>query len=245
MKRSILIACAITWIAAAQEPAKPESVKIDAKVDTVLKGMAATLKGAGHYRFGTVISFDLPGDPKLQFNATQAVSVRAPDGFRVDYDGDLAKRLILFDQGKLAYYDLAEQLYASMEAGPTVDDALDKLFDKAGFNVPIADFIYSDVYESLTEGLVDAAYIGRGMVGSWSCDRVVIRQPHVDLQLWVEAGEKKLPRKIVLTYKKLEGQPQFEAVFTRWEFGKAADLAHDVPKDFGRIEFVSTMGKGK
>jgi hypothetical protein len=54
------------------------------------------------------------------------------------------------------------------------------------------------------------------------------------MQLWVARGNQPLPRRLVLTYKKAEGQPQFWAQFSDW------NLAPDVPDSL----FVLTPPEG-
>ena len=46
-------------------------------------------------------------------------------------------------------------------------------------------------------------------------DHLAFRQPDIDWQLWVEKGQRALPRKIVITTRYEVGDPQYTAVL-RW-----------------------------
>jgi hypothetical protein len=39
----------------------------------------------------------------------------------------------------------------------------------------------------------------------------------VDWQIWVQDGDKPVPCKLVITSKKMKGEPQFEARFSKWD----------------------------
>jgi hypothetical protein len=39
-----------------------------------------------------------------------------------------------------------------------------------------------------------------------------------DVQVWIARGDEPVPRRIVITYRQIEGQPQFWAQFTDWNF---------------------------
>ena len=40
----------------------------------------------------------------------------------------------------------------------------------------------------------------------------------IDWQIWIDAGTQMVPRKVVITYKKEPGQPQFTSVLSDWDF---------------------------
>jgi hypothetical protein len=49
------------------------------------------------------------------------------------------------------------------------------------------------------------------------CDHLAVRTAGgVDFQVWIAQGDEPLPRRIVITYKDENGQPQFWADFSNW-----------------------------
>jgi hypothetical protein len=47
---------------------------------------------------------------------------------------------------------------------------------------------------------------------------LALRSDDADIQMWVAKGEKPVPRRIVVTYKNLDGESQFRAHFEEWNF---------------------------
>jgi len=68
-----------------------------------------------------------------------------------------------------------------------------------------------------------AAYIEPSQIAGVPCDHLALRGDQVDLQLWVAQGNQPLPRRLVLTYTREDGRPQFWAQFGEW------NLAPEVP----------------
>lgn len=220
----------------------PAAVGTDPRAAEVLRAMAEHLQRARAFTFTTRIAYESAGTPKLQYGAVQSASVRRPDRVRVEYRGDLHDRLGWFDGRHLTYLDPGANLYAQMAAGPTLDAALDRLFDEGGFAFPLSSFFYSDVYESLTSGTTESAYLGLHSVDGVQCHHLYFGREAAGLQIWIDAGEQPLPRRFVITYQQLEQAPQLGATFLHWDLTTPLADTHfrpDLPQDAVRIELVS------
>ena len=88
----------------------------------------------------------------------------------------------------------------------------------------MADLFYEDL-SHLSGVAVAGEVVGTSQVGEWSCDHVAFQGETVDWQLWVERGGERRLRKFVITYHDLPGDPQFAALFDRW------DLAAELPDE--------------
>lgn len=223
------------------------AVGTDPKAAETLRAMSVYLQRARAFTFTTRIEYETVGTPKLQYGAVQSASVRRPDRLRVEYRGDLSDRMGWFDGRHLTYLDPGEGFFAQVKTGPTLDAALDRLFDVGGFNFPLSDFFYSDVYESLTDGTTESAHLGLHSVDGVECHHLYFGAETAGFEIWVDAGEQPLPRKFVITYKQLEQAPQFSATFVHWDL--ATPLAdthfrHDLPEDALRIELVTGGDRG-
>jgi hypothetical protein len=75
--------------------------------------------------------------------------------------------------------------------------------------IPGADLFLARSYEHLTEGVVDAKRIGRGVIDGVECEHLAFRAPDTDWQLWVDTGERPMPRKYVITSKSVSHAPQY------------------------------------
>ena len=56
-------------------------------------------------------------------------------------------------------------------------------------------------------------YVGESRIAGVLCDNLALRSEDEDVQLWITKGSNPAPRRIVVTYTKIGGQPQFWAQF--------------------------------
>ena len=90
-----------------------------------------------------------------------------------------------------------------------------------------------------------AIAVGPSLVWGVECDQYAFRQDDVDWQLWIEKGKTPVPRKLVITTRQEEGQPQYVAVL-RWDLAPKLDdktFVFAPPKDARRIVFRTTEGQ--
>jgi hypothetical protein len=64
--------------------------------------------------------------------------------------------------------------------------------------------------------VTEGTYLGLADVDGVSCHHLVFRQSDVDWQIWIEDTAWHLPRKFLITYKNLQGWPQYTARFSEW-----------------------------
>ena len=107
--------------------------------------------------------------------------------------------------------------YGVLEGVPaTIDATLDHLAENYDLVLPVADLLYSDVFQAVQPGIRTGTYAGLHYVGSRKCHHLVFTHEAVDWQIWIDAGAKPVPRKLVITYKLEDGHPQYQAVITEW-----------------------------
>ena len=58
--------------------------------------------------------------------------------------------------------------------------------------------------------------MGRGVVDGIECEHLAFRNPDTDWQLWVEIGERPIPRKYVITSKAVAQAPQYTLRIKEW-----------------------------
>jgi len=82
--------------------------------------------------------------------------------------------------------------------------------------------------------------VGDSTVNGIPCDHLAFRQANVDWQLWVEKGDRPVPRKVVITTRYEVGDPQFQAVMT-WNLQPKFDkstFSFTPPKGVVEIPFA-------
>ena len=78
-----------------------------------------------------------------------------------------------------------------------------------------------------------------------TCHHLAFVQDDLDWQIWIDAGERPLPRKLVIVYTSLPGAPQYAAVLSDWSFAKSLPderFAAQVPKEAHEVAFVAAPG---
>ena len=68
-------------------------------------------------------------------------------------------------------------------------------------------------------GVREAKHIGRGVIDGRQCEHLAFRNFDTDWQLWVEVGERPIPRKLVITSKTLNNAPQYNLRVKNWKTG--------------------------
>ena len=74
--------------------------------------------------------------------------------------------------------------------------------------------------------------------------------PGIELELWVEKNDKSLPRRLIVTYRTLPGQPNFIAEFSDWNLNihpSDADFVFQPPAGAVQVELkpVATAAPAK
>ena len=163
------------------------------------------------------------GDLKVQKASSADILVRRPDRLKADVVGDDDKNHTIFFDGKtLTVYMPNKKYYAQMDAAGTLAATLDAAESRYGVDFPAPDFVRLASGEDFAKGLTAAGYVGKSRVAGADCEHYAYRTADVDYQMWIEAGDKPLPRKLVITSKKEPTQPAYTAVVT-WDLSPRVD----------------------
>ncbi len=229
MKRAAFLSIAIVpvflvlmgWSTAMPSTAPQTSEgEIEPQADRILRQMGEYLRTAGEFTFRADITYDSMqiGGEEIQFGGVANVSVRRPDRLRVNFDGDERRHRVFYDGSKFTLFDVAADLYAVSEVSSTLDAAVDLVFDKYGFSVPIADFVYADPYATLIENVEAGFWVGLHSVDGVPSHHLFFSQDSIDWQIWIEEGPRPVPRKLLITYKDDPDSRQYTARLSGWNF---------------------------
>ena len=174
---------------------------------------------------------EMPEDlPRTQLTSRRHVALRRPDRLAGTVAGDAMNRSVWYDGKTISALDDAHNTYVRMDVSPTVDAAMDEALDRTGMVIPLADFLYSDVYDRLMGSVERGVYLGVHDVGGIPCHHLAFEQETIDWQLWIDAGSQPLPRKLVIAYKDEDEVPQYLVTIRKW------NLAADVPDEIFHFE---------
>lgn len=178
---------------------------------------------------------------KLQYGLDMKTFVRRPDRLRVNAEGDQVDKQFFFNGMTITLHDKTAKVYGSMEVHPSIEGALDKAHKDFGLQVALTDLASPLLWEHISKGFERSLYVGMHRVRGVSCHHLAFDREDVELQVWVDTGDKPLPRKIVITLKKMEGSPQWIAYLSDWNISVKLDdglFEFDVPPGVRRIKFV-------
>ena len=226
MKRglwTVLAALVLAPLAGAQEPAPdgpsaPLPRRVEARADAELKKMGAFLAGLPHFALEAEETFDEIPDGQLrrQLTNVRRIAVERPSHLAADVTGDTLNRASWYDGRTATILDKERNVYATVEAPGTIDATFDMLADRYGIEFPLVDLLYSDPYAVLIQGVTYGRYLGIHRAAGVECHHLAFSQETIEWQIWIDAGEKPLPRKLVISYVQEPGEPQYSAVIRRW-----------------------------
>jgi len=82
---------------------------------------------------------NVPADrPRTQLTSTRRVAMRRPDRLVTDTSGDAYNRSLWYDGRTASSLDREQNVWTSGAVPPTVDGALDWVFDQTGTVIPLA-----------------------------------------------------------------------------------------------------------
>jgi len=204
------------------------------------------LKGMSDY-LATLKQFTLSGEAtredvlgsgqKLMFHNQYQLAVRRPDKLHLARRSADKDQEMSYDGEQITLFAKIRQVYATAKAPPTIDETLDYVAEVLDLPVSGRDLIYQDVYAGLMSDVESGSMIGQSIVDGVLCNHLVFRADEVDWQIWIEDGDRPLPRKYVITSRWITGAPQYVLRLKEW------DLSADLPD--ARFHFTAPEGASK
>jgi hypothetical protein len=205
---------------AAQTPqpaAEPTGQGSDAK--SILKAMSDYVSSQKtiELTFDSDIEVITPQLEKIQFTNSGEALLSRPDKLRAHRVGGYADVALFFDGKTVSVLGKHINGYAQFDAPGTVDQLIEALRAGHGVALPGADLLLSNSYDVLAAGIMESKHIGRGVIDGVECEHLAFRNFDTDWQLWVEEGERPIPRKLVITSKTLNSAPQYTLRVKGWK----------------------------
>ena len=223
------------------EPAAPAppARRVEARAEQELKRMGEFLAKLPRFALEAEETFDEIPDGQLrrQLTNVRRIAVERPNHLAADATGDTLNRASWYDGRKATILDKEHNVYATIEAPATIDATFDKLEDEYGIVLPLADLLSADPYAVLMAGVTYGRYLGLHQAAGVACHHLAFSQDTIEWQIWIDAGDKPLPRKLVISYVEEPGEPQYSAVIRRWTL--------DTPVPEGLFTFEAPEGAQK
>jgi len=228
--------------------AQSDNPNIDPQAAEILQNMSYFLGSKEEYTFKAEVMFDqlVNSNRKIQYSAEQKVYLKKKGNMTIEYVSDLGGYKLWFDNGATTVLELPTNLVATTTLPATIDQALAKLKEQYNFTPALSDFFFINIFRALTTNVISGSYFGTSKVFGVRCDHLAFVQNDIDWQIWVEIGKRQIPRKIVITYKELPGQPQFIAIMRDWVIDKPITnfaFKADIPKLSQPAEMSAILSK--
>lgn len=231
---------AIAGVACAQSP-RP-APEVDPKADAILRQLSDHNKQVTNavFRLTDTIDDVQEDGQKIQFSHVRVMTVARPGKLKIETSGDVNHRTLWKDGKTITVLDKDKKVYAQVPDPGTIEQAIDMLQEKYGMSMPAADLLSSNVYQTMTADCDAIQYIGIGYVGEEKCHHLAFSSDSIDWQMWITDGDKPVTRKMVITYKRLPGEPQYTMQLLGIEdASRINDAAFicEIPGDANKIDF--------
>ncbi len=191
----------------------------DDDANKILKAMSdyVTSQKTLSVTFDSDIEVITPVLQKIQFTSSGQVQLSRPNKLRATRTGGYRDVELVFDGKTVTVSNKDSNAFAQLSDSPgSVDQLVDLLRDKYSVAVPGADLLLSNVIETMTEDVISAKHIGRGVIDGIECEHLAFRSMDTDWQIWIEVGARPIPHKYVITSKAVAGAPQYTLRIKEW-----------------------------
>ena len=235
--------------APAKKAAAPSESQVQAR--EILMRMAAYLGGAEKYSVKLRAAYDAvqrTGE-KIEFNEARIITLARPDKLRIEgVRSDGARPLVVFDGKEITLVDAGHNVFASSPQPGNIDASVMHFVGNLGMRLPLALMLVSRLPAELAARVKSIDYVERTNILGAPAHHIAARTDDIYIQAWVADGDQPVPLRVVLTYKKSPGQPQFRAQFSDWNLAPAiADgtFSAQVPAGARKVAFAAELQQGK
>ena len=205
--------------APAAKEAKP-AISEEASAALLRMGQALSAKQFSFQARTIRVYTDAGGEPLHIFH-TLKVTVQRPNRVLAEMTGDDGSDKLLFDGKTLVIFSAQNKKYATMSVpeGTTIDGMLKEAVGRYGIDFPLADFLSEAPNKAFLTGVTSGRVVNMVTIDGAPYDHLFFFQPPgIELELWLPKTGQAAPRRLIVTYRTLPGQPNFIAEFSDWNF---------------------------
>ena len=190
----------------------------DAKAVEVMKQMDAYMGSLDKFIVKAESYLDASiGEGLVISNAyeTSVSVVRTQSLHSVSKSGSQTNEIYL-QKDALTIYSGEQKFYTRAQVPEPLDAGLMFALEELDVETPLLDLLIINSLNELVTPGVEVIYVtGESSIRGVDCHHVLLSGPLVDMQIWIEKGDKPLPRRTLMTYRHGEGMPRNE-VFLEW-----------------------------
>jgi hypothetical protein len=235
------------------QPATPAGAAARAAADTrtqawnILMRMAQFLGSAKAFSVSVVSSYDTVQESgqKIEFGERRTIVLVRPDHLRVETERSNGSRAgVVFTGSEILLVDITNRVYAITPQPKGLDDSIVHVVADLGLRFPLAVLLMSRLPTEFEKRVRDIDYVEKTNLLGTPSHHLAVRGDTVDMQVWVSDGPQPVPLRIVLTYKREPGQPEFRAQFVDWNMSPLiteTTFKPQIPPDAHKIQFEAQI----
>jgi hypothetical protein len=213
---------------------------------TLLKGMSDFMakQTTVSFSYESTIEAVTKDFQKLAFVSSGQATISRPDKIRISRSGGFVDMELVFDGKTFSLLGKNLNAYTQMPVEGDLELLAD-LLAGAGIDAPAADLFSNDPYDALMTDVTDAKHIASAYVAGVECEYLAFRTPNYDWQIWIEAGDRPVPRRYVITNKHTVQSPQYVVEMTDWKIGSevaASDFSFKAPDGAKKVDMSELNG---
>ena len=191
---------------------------LDPEASAALDRMGAYLRSLGSFRLVSDASTEevYANGQKLQFLQRTTYTFGGPRSLTVKIETDSQTRDVFYNGKTFTIAAPRAGKYLQLPASGTVGEVLTRAYNDWGVDFPVQDLFRWGDASATAERPKEGFKVGTARIGTAMTDHYAFRQTGVDWQIWLDQGDKPLPRKMVITNLEDAAQPQYVAYFT-WD----------------------------
>jgi hypothetical protein len=217
--------------------------RVDPRADALVRRMSDLLGHARTIRFeATEVRTRTAADGvTVTQRLARRVRVRRPDAFRQRIRSKDRDQVIWLEAGSLTFQSNRQRAYAQVSVPATIDDAVAYLTAQLAVPMPLGPLLHSSPHTALIAADTTARALGVATIDHDKCRHVTLRREAIDQDIWIHEGDRPLPCRLRVVYKRLPGRPIRDLTFYDWELD--VRLARDTfrfvpPPNFPRIRII-------
>jgi hypothetical protein len=150
---------------------------------------------------------------------------------------------IYFHKGVLTLYSNKHNFYSRTEVPEDLEEALLFALEEFDVETPLLDFLILSSLDLLISNDESIRYLtDKSPIRGVDCHHLIVSGPHADLQVWIEEGDRPIPRRSLMTFKTVHGLPRHD-VFMDWTAEVDADAStfeFEPPDGALEIDFIDS-----
>jgi len=229
---------------ARKAPAQTES---QTQARAILMRMADYLAGQKAFSVSMRAGYDAvqKSGQKIEYSEARKIILSRPDRLRIegeDSDGD--KTLTVFTGKEVLLINATDNVYAAAPQPAGLDNTIVHYVRDLGMRLPLAMLLVSELPTELKQRVRSVDYVEKTSLYGAPAHHLAARTDTVDFQIWIADGDKPLPIRVVITYKKDKAQPQFRALLSDWNMAPAvtdATFSATPPQGATKIAFATQL----